>query len=155
MVICERHWSEDPPLVKFLGGTSRPTIPPSIFNVPLSSLPAKKFPPRPAKTEDKQLRYFLQNDAITSFDSFKPDPELQKKYQNLTISRLETKLLYQNFSECILSIVVDNNPTLCCPLTCNAFRKGKKGTTFQDTQSQQRFEILQSVQRSCALCHKL
>ena len=123
MVICERHWSKDPPLVKLPGGSTRPAIPPSIFNVPLSSLPTKKFALRPAKTEEKQLRYFLQNGTITSFDSFKPDRELQKKYKNLIISRLEIKLLCQNFSVCILSIVVDNNPTLCCPLSCNAFRK--------------------------------
>ena len=123
-VICERHWSEDPPLVKLPGSRRDQLIPPSIFNVPLSSLPTKKIPPRPAKIEDKQMRYFLQNDTITSFDSFKPDRELQKKYKNLIISRC--LFMTEHFSECILSIVVENNPTLCCPLTCNAFRKGIK-----------------------------
>ena len=32
----------------------------------------------------------------------------------------------ENFSECILSIVVDSNPNLCCPLTWNALKKGIK-----------------------------
>ena len=54
----------------------------------------------------------------------------RRNKKNLIISRLETKLLClfmtENFSECILSIVVDNNPTLCCPLICNAFKKDIK-----------------------------
>ena len=109
------------------GGSTTADVPPSIFNVPLWCLPTKTCAQRLTKTEDKQQRYFLQNDTITSFNSFKPDQELQKKYKNVIISRLETKLLClfmtENFSECILSIVVDNNPTLCCPLICNAFKK--------------------------------
>ena len=75
------EWGSSIGEVKLPGGSNRPAVPPSIFNVPLSSLPTKKFPPRPAKTEDKQLRYFLQNDTIASFDSFKPDRELKKKYK--------------------------------------------------------------------------
>ena len=29
-----------------------------------------------------------------------------------------------NFSECSLSVIVGNKPTLCCPPTCSAFKKG-------------------------------
>ena len=30
----------------------------------------------------------------------------------------------ENFGDCILSVIVENKPTLCCPLTCTAFKKG-------------------------------
>ena len=60
----------------------------------------------------------------------------------------------ENFSECILSIVVDNNPILCCPLTCNAFRKGIKVPLSKILNPNNGLRS-QSVQRSCALCHKL
>ncbi|KAF2349625.1 hypothetical protein FHG87_019619 [Trinorchestia longiramus] len=59
--------------IKLHGGSMRPEIPPSIFNVPASCLPSRKPAPRPAKVEDQQLRYFLQKDKITSFDAFKPE----------------------------------------------------------------------------------
>ena len=32
----------------------------------------------------------------------------------------------ENFSECSLSVIVENKPTLCCPLSCNAFKKSIK-----------------------------
>ncbi|KAF2351962.1 NYN domain limkain-b1-type [Trinorchestia longiramus] len=76
--ICEIHWGADPPLIKLRGGSMRPGIPPSIFNMPASCLPSPKPASRPAKVEDQQLRYFLQKDKITSFDAFKPERNLQK-----------------------------------------------------------------------------
>ncbi|KAF2354953.1 Myotubularin-like phosphatase domain [Trinorchestia longiramus] len=45
--ICEIHWGTDPPLIKLHGGSMRPEIPPSIFNVPASCLPSPKPAPRP------------------------------------------------------------------------------------------------------------
>lgn len=30
----------------------------------------------------------------------------------------------ENFSECNLSVIIENKPTLCCPLTFSAFKKG-------------------------------
>ncbi|KAF2345916.1 Zinc finger C2CH-type [Trinorchestia longiramus] len=124
--ICEIHWGADPPLVKLRGGSMRPGIPPSIFNVPASYLPSPKVTPRPAKVEDQLLRYFLQKDKITSFDAFKPERNLQKQYKNLIISRSKEKLvclfMTDNFSECSLPVIVENKPTLCSPLTLSAFK---------------------------------
>ncbi|KAF2354894.1 Protein of unknown function DUF4817 [Trinorchestia longiramus] len=83
----------DPPLIKLRGGSMRPGIPPSIFNVPASCLPSPKPTPRPVKVEHQhQLRYFLQKDKITSFNAFKPERNLQKQYKNLTISRSKERL---------------------------------------------------------------
>ncbi|KAF2347200.1 Zinc finger C2CH-type [Trinorchestia longiramus] len=124
--ICEIHWGADPPLIKLRGGSMRPGIPPSIFNVPASCLPSPKLTPRPAKVQDQQLRYFLQRDKITSFDAFKPERNLQKQYKNLIISRSKERLvclfMTDNFSECSLSVIVENKPTLCSPLTLSAFK---------------------------------
>ncbi|KAF2348833.1 Transcription initiation factor IID subunit 13 [Trinorchestia longiramus] len=99
-----------------------------IFIVPASCLPSPKPAPRPAKVEDQQLRYFLQKDKITSFDVFKPERNLQKQYKNLIISRSKERLvclfMTDNFSECSLSVVVENKPTLCSALTFSAFKNG-------------------------------
>ncbi|KAF2350990.1 hypothetical protein FHG87_018254 [Trinorchestia longiramus] len=91
--ICEIHWGADPPLIKLRGGSMRPGIPPSIFNVSASCLPSPKPAPRPLKVEDQQLRYFLQKDKITLFDAFKPERNLQKQYKNLIISRSKKRLV--------------------------------------------------------------
>ncbi|KAF2366741.1 Zinc finger C2CH-type [Trinorchestia longiramus] len=91
--ICEIHLSADPPLIKLRGGSIRPGIPPSIFNVPASCLLSPKPAPRPAKVKHQQLRYFLQKDTITSFDAFKPERNLQKQYKNLIISRSKERLV--------------------------------------------------------------
>ncbi|KAF2353249.1 hypothetical protein FHG87_015992 [Trinorchestia longiramus] len=72
--------------------------------------------------------YFLQKDKITSFDAFKPERYLQKQYKNLIISRSKERLvcllMTDNFSECSLSVIVENKPTLCSPLTLSAFKNG-------------------------------
>ncbi|KAF2364041.1 Zinc finger C2CH-type [Trinorchestia longiramus] len=52
--IYEIHWAADTLLIKLRGGSMRPGIPPSIFNVPASCLPSLKPAPRPAKVEDQQ-----------------------------------------------------------------------------------------------------
>ncbi|KAF2356546.1 Major facilitator superfamily [Trinorchestia longiramus] len=106
-----------------------------IFNVPASCLPSPKLAPRPGKVEDLQLRYFLQKDKITSFDAFKPERNLQKQYKNLIISRSKERLvcLFINgyFSECSLSVIVENQPTLCSPLTLSAFKNGISVSLFK------------------------
>ena len=128
LFICEKHWGANPPFIKLPGGSTRPAIPPSVFNVPASCLPPAKPVPHPEKVEDTQLRHFLQKDTITSFEAFKPECDLQKQYKNLIISRSEEKFvclfMTEHFSECSLSVIVENKPTLCCPLTCRAFKKG-------------------------------
>ncbi|KAF2349009.1 hypothetical protein FHG87_020235 [Trinorchestia longiramus] len=126
--ISEIHWGADPPLIKLRGGSMRPGIPSSIFNVPASCLPSPKLTPRPAKEENQQLRYLLQKNKIISFDAFKPERNLQKQYKNLIISRSKERLaclfMTDNFSECNLSVIVENKPTLCSPLTLSAFKNG-------------------------------
>ena len=126
--ICEKHWDSDPPLIKLPGGSTRPSIPPSVFNVPASCLPTPKPAPRPAKVEDIQLRHFMQKDTIVSFDAFKPERVLKKDYKNLIISRSDERFvclfMTENFSECIVSVIVENKPTLCSPLTLSAFKNG-------------------------------
>ncbi|KAF2353369.1 Zinc finger C2CH-type [Trinorchestia longiramus] len=126
--ICEIHWGADLPLIKLCGGSMRPGIPRSIFNVPVSCLPSPKPAPRPVKVEDQQMRYFLRMDKITSSDAFKPERNLQKQCKNLIISRSNERLvclfMIDNFSECSLSVIVENKPTLCYPLTLSACKNG-------------------------------
>ncbi|KAF2368310.1 hypothetical protein FHG87_000928 [Trinorchestia longiramus] len=110
-----------------------------IFNVPASCLPSLKPASRPAKVEDQQLRYFLQKDKITSFDAFKPERNLQKQYKNLIISRSKERLvclfMTDNFSECSLSVIFENKPTLCSPLTLSAFKNGISVPQFKTLNS--------------------
>ena len=127
--VCEKHWYINPPMMKLPGGSTRPANPPNVFtNIPSSCLPTPKPPPRPAKKEDKQLEFFLQKDTITSFESFKPDRELHKHYRNIIISRSDHRyvclFMTENFSKCLLSVVVENKATLCSPLTLSAFKSG-------------------------------
>ncbi|KAF2349767.1 hypothetical protein FHG87_019477 [Trinorchestia longiramus] len=78
--------------------------------------------------EDQQLRYFLQKDKITSYDAFKPERNMQKQHKSLIISRSKERLvclfMTDNFSECSLSVIVKNKPTLCSPLMLSAFKNG-------------------------------
>ncbi|KAG1683759.1 hypothetical protein GQR58_009762 [Nymphon striatum] len=127
-VICEKHWPQDAPMKKVPGGVTRPTCPPSIFDVPSSCMPTPKPAPRPAKNEDKQLYYFLKKDKIGSFADFAPSKELEKKYQNMLISKTENEFvcvfMTPDFKESFLSIIVHNKQTMCAPLTLSAFKNG-------------------------------
>lgn len=126
--ICLRHWEPDTPMIKIPGGSTRPANPPSIFNVPKSCLPTPKPAPRQTNVEDAQLRFFLQKDTIASFESFHPEKDLQKSYKNLLFSRSAEAFvclfMTENFASCTLSIVVENKPTLCSPLTLSAYKDG-------------------------------
>ena len=48
--ICEKHWESNTPMVKHKG-RNRPGRPPTIFDVPSSTVPTPKFPPRKDKKE--------------------------------------------------------------------------------------------------------
>jgi len=126
--ICEKHWEANPPLIKLPGGSTRPAIPPNIFDVPASCLPSVKHASRKPTVEDRQLKYFLEKDNIISFDAFKPEQELQRKYKNLIISKSEDRLvclfMTEDYSMCNMSVVVNKKSTLCCPLTLQAFKSG-------------------------------
>ena len=62
-----------PPLkdfVKIPGGSTRSSIPPTLFNVPTSCLPVPKPSPRSKIVEDRQLEYFNKTDSISSLSDF-------------------------------------------------------------------------------------
>ena len=84
--VCEKHWPQNHPMKKLPGGTTRPAVAPSIFDVPASCLPTPRPPRRPAKQVDKQLEIFLARDRIKSFNDFVPDKKLQKDYDNVVIT---------------------------------------------------------------------
>ncbi|KAF2349299.1 hypothetical protein FHG87_019945 [Trinorchestia longiramus] len=58
-----------------------------------------------------------------------------KKYKNLIISRSKERLvclfITDNFSECSLSVIVENKPTLCSPLTLSEFKNGISEPLFK------------------------
>ena len=125
--ICEKHWPENVEMCKIPGGSTRPTCPPSLFNVPPSCLP-KKTEPRKPKVEDRQLEYFLKKDKITSFCDFQPDKDLTKKYENIVITKSSDKFvcifMTEDFKESLITIIVHNKATLCSPLTLYAYKRG-------------------------------
>jgi len=129
-VICEKHWPQDTPMKTIPGGSTRPTCPPSLFDVPISCLPTPKPSPRPDKKEDNQLDYFLKKDRITSFSDFEPFKELEKKYENIMMSKNENEFLCMfmkpDFTESYLSIIVHNKNTMCAPTTLSAYKNGIK-----------------------------
>ena len=110
--ICEKHWPSNPPMTKLPGGSTRPAVPPSIFNVPSSCLPTPHPPPRSTNQEDQQLKYFLKKDMITSLSEFFPDKELQKKYENVIITRPTDKFICvfmtTEYKKCKLIVMVEN-----------------------------------------------
>ena len=127
--VCERHWPSDTEMIKTPGGFTRPKNPPSVWpNVPRSCLPTPKPPPRRPLPHDRQEEYHRKKDTIGSFESFKPEKELSKKYDNIFISHRKGKLvcffMSEDFSESTMSIVVHNKPTLCSPLTLIAWKHG-------------------------------
>ena len=128
--ICEQHWPKDTQMKSVTGGFTRPTLPPSVFDVPKSTLPTAKPPPRKPQVEDVQLRYFLKQDSIDSFSTFLPEQGLKKKYGNIFTSRTDDKFvcvfMTKNYSESTASIIVHNKATLCSPLTAEGYKGGVK-----------------------------
>ena len=149
--ICLAHWPKDTPMKKIRGGFLVPKDPPSIFNVPASCLPSPKAAPRPPKDENRQLNKFEKSDLITSFDNFSPDAQLRESYkeQNRTekiiISRSVEKtdqgvvksrtfvciFMSEDYSYSKGSIVVHDKPTMCSPLTIEAFQNGIRVTSLR------------------------
>ncbi|KAF2349538.1 hypothetical protein FHG87_019707 [Trinorchestia longiramus] len=89
----------------------------------------------PGESGKPTTEVFFQRDKVTSFDAFKPERNLQKQYKNLIISRSKERLvclfMTDNFSECSLSVIVENMPTLCSPLTLSAFKNGISVSRFK------------------------
>lgn len=125
--ICERHW---PPNLAFTvapGGQTRPSVPPSLFNVPPSCLPSEKPKPRTTNKKDAQLEYFLQKDIIKDFKDFKPEKELAKKYDILchrSSSKLVILFMSSSFDHVLFNCTVTDSSTLTAPLTVSITKDG-------------------------------
>ncbi|KAL8597399.1 hypothetical protein ACOMHN_022308 [Nucella lapillus] len=151
--VCEKHWPADHETVKIPGGT-RPANPPSIFDVPASCLPTPKPSPRRSIQEDRQLEYFLKKDKIPSMEHFHPEKELKEKYVNVVITRSADRFvcvfMAEGFSDCKLTVVVENKQTMCSTLVLYAYKSGvkvpfgKKTTTYSGKQ-----EPLLTVVKRC------
>ena len=63
--VCQKHWPDDSSFVRVQGGGTKPTVPPSVFEVPNSLLPSKKPTPRKEKVEFASQSFF-DNKARTS-----------------------------------------------------------------------------------------
>ena len=79
-------------MVAVQGGATRPKLPPSIFNIPTSSLPTPKPPPRKPKQEYAHQTFFDKNDKVFSFESFFPEKNMYKRYSNILQMRKENQI---------------------------------------------------------------
>ena len=132
--VCRRHWPEDTEMVRVAGGSSRPTHPPSTFDFPKSCLPTPKPAPRKRKVEFSTQSWLDKNDIFKSFSEFNPTKELCTKYKNILISPFPEKKTYGfvcNNKECQTLITVLDKPTMLCPVTFEAYKKGVKVTVPQ------------------------
>ena len=135
LYICERHWPPGTPMKTTPGGFTRPEVPPSIFpNVPPSCLPTPKPSPRQQKDPNQHLYHFLKKDKITSFVDFTPEKQLKQEFNNVFVSRSEDKFscvfMSEDCRESIGTIIVHNRPTLCSPLTVEAYSNGLRVTSL-------------------------
>lgn len=154
--ICEKHWPENPPMKKLPGGTTRPAVAPSIFDVPASCLPTPKPPPRPAKQVDRQLEIFMDRDRIKSFSDFVPDKKILKEYDNVVISRTSDRCAFlfmsSDFRECEMTVIVENKSTLCSPLVCFAYKSGVRvplGTILNPNNGLSSYSQFDAVVHTC------
>ena len=154
--ICEKHWPQNPPMKKLSGGTTRPAVAPSIFDVPASCLPTPQIPPRPAKQVDKQFDVFMARDRIKSFSEFLPDKKLHKEYNNVVITRRSDRCAFlfmsSDFRECEMTVLVENKSTLCSPLTCFAYKSGIRvplGTTLNPNNGLSSYSQFYAVVHTC------
>ncbi|KAF2367849.1 hypothetical protein FHG87_001384 [Trinorchestia longiramus] len=85
----EIQWGTDPSLIKLHGGSMRPGIPPSIFNVPASCVPSPKPAPRPAKVDDQHLRSYTQSDETVRL-AMNYDIPFDKTIQNVVTLQAHT-----------------------------------------------------------------
>ncbi|KAL8614093.1 hypothetical protein ACOMHN_026310 [Nucella lapillus] len=93
--------------------------------------------------EDRQLEYFLKKDKIPSMEHFHPEKELMEKYVNVVITRSADRFvcvfMAEGFSDCKLTVVVENKQTMCSTLVLYAYKSGvkvpfgKKTTTYSAT----------------------
>ena len=128
--VCERHWPTDAQFHITPGGHSKPSGPPSVFDVPPSCLPIPKPKPRTTNEPDAQLRYFLECDRISDYDSFHPESDLSKKYSNNVIffqrnaDSLKCTFLSSNLESVLILVTVFNRKTTTSPLTLTITKQG-------------------------------
>ena len=129
--ICRSHWPANAEMVS-RNGKLRPKKPPSLFNVPKSSLPTHKPPPRPAKMEFANQAYLDRIDKFASFDEFSPVKKVLQKYKNVlyfpTPDKIHFIFMTEQFSASEVVVTVHNKSTLTCPVTFEAFKYGNKIT---------------------------
>ena len=128
--ICENHWPSDYPVIKVPGG-SRPANPPSVFDVPESCKPTPTSRRHTDVTniEQRQIEYLKTLDSVSTFADFNPEQTLRKLYgEHLLITRSDEKLvcvfMKDDYSDSLLSIVIENKATLTSPLTLKAYKSG-------------------------------
>ena len=125
--ICEKHWESNTPMVKCYG-RNRPARPPTIFDVPSSSMPTPKFPLRKAKKDFASQTHFDKKDKFGSYNNFSPMKELNKKYDNIMYKECSDRFIYAfmtpNYTDVRFIISVINKPTLVCPATVTACKVG-------------------------------
>ena len=71
--VCQKHWPDDSSFVRVQGGGTKPTVPPSVFEVPNSLLPSKKPTPRKEKVEFASQSFFDNKDKFGNFSDFSPN----------------------------------------------------------------------------------
>ena len=124
--VCEQHWPQNSLMKKLPGGTTRPTVAPSVFDVHASYLPIPQPPPRPAKQIDKQLEIFMARERIKSFSDFVAHKKIHKDYDNVVINKSSDRCAFlfmtSDFRECEMTVFVENKSTLCSPIVCFAYK---------------------------------
>ena len=126
--LCEKHWPDETSFVTVQGGSTRPTEPPSIFDIPKSLLPSKKPTPRKTKIPFATQAYFDNKDRFKSFSDFSPISRLSKKYNDFLVHHGEEQVsfvfLNSGITQCMAIVTVSNNKTDFSPATISAFKNG-------------------------------
>ena len=112
--------------MKLPGGYSRPALPSSVFNRPISFLPTPKQAAKKLKQEDVQLKYFMEKDTL----EFDPEKRTAEKYNNVVTSRQKHEIVNIFMTQDLLSTeqtkncIVHNVGKLRSPLILSAYKEG-------------------------------
>ena len=89
--------------MKLPGGYSRPSLPLSVFNCPISCLPTSKPVAKKLKQEDVQMKNFMEKDTIRSINEFDPEKRTAEKYNNVVTSRQKYEIVNIFMTQDLLS----------------------------------------------------
>ena len=81
--MCDKHWLDKSSFVKVQGGGTKPTVPPSTFDIPKSLVPTKKSAPRKEKVEFASQAFFDKKDKFQNFSEFFPN-SLKQTVKSIT-----------------------------------------------------------------------